>query len=382
MRAARLSASAAPDEAGAPRHVLMTADAVGGVLSYAVDLATGLASRGVRTTLAVLGPSLSEAQRRDLAGMTGVQLVETGLPLDWLAADADEVLVAASELASLAGQVDAELVHLNAPSLACAAYGRPVVSVLHSCVASWWAKLRGGALPQAFRWQARLTAWGLARSDAVLCPSAAFADTAERIYGLRPVAIHNGRAAPAISGCGVPAPFVFTAGRLWDEGKDVATLDSAARRIALPVLAAGPTEGPNGARIAPQAVGCLGTVDAARMRSLLSKRPIFVSTALYEPFGLAVLEAAQAGCALVLSDIPTFRELWGGAAVFVPERDAGALAAVLAGLGKDEARRSALGSAARARAARYGIEAMAGATLAVYSALHARSRLQCGGAAA
>ena len=40
-------------------------------------------------------------------------------------------------------------------------------------------------------------------------------------------------------------------------------------------------------------------------------------TALYEPFGLAVLEAAQAGCALVLSDIPTFRELWDGAALFV-----------------------------------------------------------------
>ena len=40
----------------------------------------------------------------------------------------------------------------------------------------------------------------------------------------------------------------------------------------------------------------------------------------FEPFGLAVLEAARAGCALVLSDIATFRELWDGAALFVARR--------------------------------------------------------------
>src|SRR3546814_15067984 len=53
---------------------------------------------------------------------------------------------------------------------------------------------------------------------------------------------------------------------------------------------------------------------------------IFVSPSLYEPFGLAVLEAAMSGCALLLSDIPTFRELWDGAAVFTPAGDSDALA--------------------------------------------------------
>lgn len=38
--------------------------------------------------------------------------------------------------------------------------------------------------------------------------------------------------------------------------------------------------------------------------------------------GLSVLEAAQAGCALVLGDIDSLRELWDGAATFVPERQA------------------------------------------------------------
>ena len=96
-------------------------------------------------------------------------------------------------------------------------------------------------------------------------------------------------------------------------------------------------------------------------------RPVFVSAALYEPFGLAVLEAAAAGCALVLSDIPTFRELWDGAALFVAPDEA-AIADAIAALVADPARRAALGEAARARAARYTPDA----TAAAMAALHAR----------
>ena len=38
----------------------------------------------------------------------------------------------------------------------------------------------------------------------------------------------------------------------------------------------------------------------------MSRAAIFFSPALYEPFGLGVLEAAARGCALVLADIPSF----------------------------------------------------------------------------
>ncbi len=53
------------------------------------------------------------------------------------------------------------------------------------------------------------------------------------------------------------------------------------------------------------------------MATAYAAATVFASMARYEPFGLAVLEAAQAGMRLVLSDIPTFRELWDGAAIFV-----------------------------------------------------------------
>jgi glycosyltransferase involved in cell wall biosynthesis len=52
-----------------------------------------------------------------------------------------------------------------------------------------------------------------------------------------------------------------------------------------------------------------------------SAASIYVAPALYEPFGLTVLEAALSGCALVLSDIPSFRENWSGAALLIPTND-------------------------------------------------------------
>ena len=101
---------------------------------------------------------------------------------------------------------------------------------------------------------------------------------------------------------------------------------------------------------------------------------IFVSTPLYEPFGLAVLEAAQAGCALVLSEIATLRELWDGAADFVPARNDGAVAEAVTCLLRDPERREALGAAARERSRRYSLDRSGEALLAWHREILARSR--------
>ena len=70
-----------------------------------------------------------------------------------------------------------------------------------------------------------------------------------------------------------------------------------------------------------KAEGFLSRDDCAKR---LAETTIFVHPAKYEPFGLSVLEAARSGCALVLSDIPTLRELWDGCALFAPPDDAAA----------------------------------------------------------
>jgi glycosyltransferase involved in cell wall biosynthesis len=54
----------------------------------------------------------------------------------------------------------------------------------------------------------------------------------------------------------------------------------------------------------------------------LARAAIYVSPARYDPFGLLPLQAALHGCALLLSDIPSYRELWDGAACFFRTNDA------------------------------------------------------------
>jgi glycosyltransferase involved in cell wall biosynthesis len=352
--------------------VLLTADAVGGVWQYALDLAHGLAERGVAVVLAVLGPAPSARQRADARAVPGLRLVETGLPLDWTAQTEGEVEEAALAIDALARELGVDLVHLHSAALARPGGGVPVVASCHSCVATWWRAVRTEPLPDTFVWRMQAMARGLQSADALVAPSAAFAQATADAYDLprAPAVVFNGRrfgAAPAR--IKAAEPFAFTAGRLWDEGKNLAVLDRAAARLPAPVFAAGPLAGPNGARQRLRHAVAIGRLHDDVLATWLAAAPVFVSTALYEPFGLAVLEAAQAGCALVLSDIPTFRELWDGAALFVDPRDEAAVAAAVADVLGSPDHRETLAAAARARAARYAAAAMTDGVLGVYRSL-------------
>ncbi len=369
----------------APLKLLMTADAVGGVWTYAIEQGGALAARGHRVTLAATGPAASEAQRAE-AGAAGLALLPDALPLDWLCDGPAEVLAGGERLATMAA--DHDLLLLNSPGLAARArFPVPVIAVAHGDVGTWWQAARAGvALDPSYGWLTNLIGEGLRTADRVVAPTAAHGEAVRAFYGLERVeAVHNGRTVlpdtvllrkqepiagatgrrpgEVESGNGLllsqeheieedaPTP-ALTVGRLWDAAKDLATLNAAAALTSVSVRAVGALTGPSGERADLPHLDTPGPLPHHRLAALLAKRPVFVSTATYEPFGLAVLEAAQAGCPLVLSDIPTFRELWDGAATFVPPRDAPAVArAIEAPL--------ASGDAARERAARYTVDAMA-----------------------
>jgi glycosyltransferase involved in cell wall biosynthesis len=357
-----------PPDGARNLHVLMTADAVGGVWQYAIDLAGNLRTHGVRTTVAVLGPAPS-ADQQIMAEAAGAEIIATGLPLDWTASHQGEVKQAGRAIARLAAQVRPDLVHLNAPALA--AHGRfdvPVVAACHSCVATWWQAVKGGPLPEDFVWRRELVRQGYAYANRLLAPTLAFAQATAEAYDLAqpPTVVRNGRRALKETTSAGSGLFAFTAGRLWDEGKNFAAIDRMAMRLSVPVLAAGPVQGPNGARVEARHAKPLGRLSDEDIARHLGERPIFVSTALYEPFGLAVLEAAQAGCGLVLSDIPTFRELWEGAALFVNPSDEEGIAEAVEGLVQDHDARAVLGRAARKRAEVYTVEAMSEGVLKSY----------------
>jgi hypothetical protein len=58
-------------------------------------------------------------------------------------------------------------------------------------------------------------------------------------------------------------------------------------------------------------VRCLGPLEASELAGWMHRAAIYALPARYEPFGLSALEAAQAGCALVLGDLSSLREVWG-----------------------------------------------------------------------
>jgi glycogen(starch) synthase len=372
-----------PGHAGQPR-VLLTTDAVGGVWTYTLDVARGFAAKGAIIDLAVLGPVPDDTQRNAAKTIPGLALIETHEPLEWCMPGPAALANCAERLAALAAECGATSVHLHSPSLlGDANWPAPVLVAIHSCVATWWRAVRGNvggapvmALPESLGWQAEATRRGLNRAAAVVAPSQAFAASICDIYDVqRPViVVPNGSSswvsppAPARSGA-------LAAGRLWDEGKNIAAVDRAAARLVaesagIPVIAAGALSGPNGARITLHHAQPAGQLNAAQLSRLMARMTAFIAPAFYEPFGLAILEAARAGMALVLGDIPTLRELWNGAAIFVAPADDAALAATITRLHAVPELAATMGARARRRAARYDIETTISALWDVHARLN------------
>ena len=361
-------------------RVLLVTDAVGGVWVYSLELARALRPLGIDAVLAVTGPAAS-ADRREAAA--DLRLIDTGLPLEWLDTSEAEIARAGEALARIAASEGADVVQTSSAALlAGGSFDCATIAVQHSCVATWWDAVKGDALPADFEWRREIVARGLRRADVIVAPSRAFAEETRRAYALeRPVlAVHNGRTERDVRAL-PQGDFAFTAGRLWDEGKNAATLDEAAALIGVPFQAAGATHGPNGASFEPEHLVALGELGEERIAGVLAARPVFASAALYEPFGLSALEAAQAGCALVLSDIPTHRELWEGAALFIDARDAAGFADAIGRLFDDTDQRHRLGERARAHAKRYSPERTARAMADIYAqALQRQPQLIAGAA--
>lgn len=359
---------------GTPRRILLSADAVGGVWQYSLELAQGFGRRGIAVTLAVLGPPPARDLAARAEAIENLSLVELNAPLDWTATAPDAVERSAESLAVLAAREGAELIHLHSPALAGAArWPAPVVVTAHSCLGTWWRTLRSEPMPPDFAWRVEQTAAGLRAADAVIAPSRSFASALAETYGndIPIVPIPNGRT-PAHPAAVRREALIFTAGRLWDEGKNLIALDRAAALHDLRIFAAGGDTGPHGGTITLPHLARLGRLSDAAIMGWHHRASVYASVAVYEPFGLSVLEAAQAGCALVLSDIPTFRELWDGAAYFVPPDDAEAIGWALRDVLAEPYRMAARGADARARADRYGSDRMVTKTLDAYGAVLAR----------
>src|SRR5690606_667441 len=159
---------------------------------------------------------------------------------------------------------------------------------------------------------------------------------------------------------------VLGAGRLWDEAKNLSALDDAAAELPWPVEVAGEVNNPHGQQVEARHVELLGALAPAELRWRMARTSIFAHPARYEPFGLAPLEAALSGCALVLGDINSLREVWGDAATFVAPEDSEGLASAINQLIEDPERRATMAARAQNRARRYSVARMIAAYHDIY----------------
>lgn len=354
-----------------PRRVLMTADTVGGVWTYALELCRGLSRRGVEVVLATMGAPLRENQRAEADRIQRLTVVESHYALEWMDHPWADVAAAGQWLLALEEAFQPDVIHLNGYAHGALRWQAPVVVVGHSCVLSWWKAVKGLEAPDSWDAYRRIVTEGIQKADQVIAPTSWMLHELERYYGPLgdPRVISNARTLPAARLAKAKKPVVLSVGRLWDEAKNASTLAAAAKGLRWPVLLAGDAKGPTGKIVEFPNVRLLGYCAAAEVLELYRGASIFALPARYEPFGLSPLEAAQFGCALVLGDIPSLREVWGKAAVYVAPNDPLALRAALTRLIEHPAELERYRMAARLRARRYSVEGMIESYLNAYAAV-------------
>jgi glycosyltransferase involved in cell wall biosynthesis len=249
-------------------------------------------------------------------------------------------------------------------------FGAPIVQTVHSCVTSWWSAVKQEPLPPLWSYYRQHVTASLQGSDYLTVPShSALRDTARHYHVdmARSAVIYNGLN-QSIFTPAAKEPLILSAGRLWDEAKNISLLAALASELEWPVVLAG-----SGAVSGAESCRLLGELGRAELRNWQAKASIYASPAKYEPFGLSVLEAALSGCALVLSDIPSFREIWGDSAIFIHPDDSAGLLTALRRLIRDESYREAMAHRASHRARRYSLARMTEGYLSLYSRVRHRS---------
>ncbi len=349
-------------------RILLSTDTVGGVWDHSLTLAAALIERGHRVMLAVIG----RADRlRDRSLPAGVELRCRDFPLEWMPGAGGSTEPAARWLAELAREWRADVAHLNQMAYSARDTGIPTVVVAHSDVLSWFSEVRGERPgPEWDGYTARVRE-GLLGADVVAAPSRYQAGLLERHFGRRvDRVVHNGTHVPAPAAPPTRERVVISAGRAWDQAKGMALLDRALVLLGEDAPAAhvfGSLSQPGGTSFHASRLRCEGNVPPERLGEWMERAAVYVGASLYEPFGLAPLEAALHGCPLVLSDIGSFRELWDGCAIFFRCGSADALADTLRDALADPELTTSLAEAARERArTHYSVNAMTEGYLALY----------------
>jgi glycosyltransferase involved in cell wall biosynthesis len=304
-------------------RILLTTDTIGGVWTFTKELTTELLKGGHAVALVSFGRQPSHEQQtwcaaQNLAHGSSFQYTASNAPLEWMQDNEFVYKQGAGVVSHVARQFQPDILHSNQFCFGAMSLNIPKIVTAHSDVLSWGHACRSRGL-ESSRWLTQyrtLVSNGLSSCDLITAPTRWMAGALARHYqDLRPMyVISNGRSV-------TPPPShlrtvqAVTVGRLWDEAKNIGMLRSVNSPI--PVYVAG--ERQHGNSLAPRQMGhsiLLGPLSESALLSLFARSSIYITTSIYEPFGLAPLEAALCGCAVVANDIPSLREVWGDDALY------------------------------------------------------------------
>ena len=348
-------------------HVLVTADslsgsALSGSWTYTRELVTGLVTRGVRVTLVSFGEIPLPDQTAWMDHLHGLDYRPTAFHLEWMQEAEEDLPESSAFLAALVRELRPDVLHLNQFCYGNLPVDVPRIVMAHGDLVTWnYAVHNHAPRPErSLTWYRDTVQRGLGGADAVVAPSAWMLDRISACYGRprRGEVIYPGRNPIFFNPYVSKDDCVLAVGRLVDASKQVFLLTQQPHSV--PVCIVGAEHTVPQPRIPIRAdvklateqtsVAIRGPQTEAQLRALYSRASIYAATARYEPLGMPALEAAFSRCAIVANDIPSFREIWGDAALYFRTNDAASLAESISMLNADRSMRRAYAELAYTRA--------------------------------
>jgi glycosyltransferase involved in cell wall biosynthesis len=360
-------------------RILLTTDTIGGVWTFTKELTAELLQRGHAVALVSLGRQPSHEQQawcaaQNLAYGPSFQFTASNVPLEWMEKNEFVFTQGAGVLFHVANRFRPDLLHSNQFCFGAVSLDIPKLVTAHGDVLSWASACRPQGIEKS-RWLRQyqsLVMHGLHACDAVASPTRWMALELARHYNDLPPSyvIRNGRSLEPPESR-LRSLQAVTVGRLSDEAKNIEMLRDV--NAPLPIYVAG--ERQCGTSASPRQIGrsiLLGELPQSSLLTLLARSSIYIATPIYEPFGIAPLEAALCGCAVIANDIPSLREVWGDDALYFDGPRS--LSMLLHQLNRDERRLAEARQRSFARANELTAQRMADGYEALYTTLLANHR--------
>lgn len=349
--------------------IFMTTDTVGGVWNYSLDLCRALMPYNLEIHLLGLGAFPDENQQKEVKSIPNISFYPSNLKLEWM--DDPDIKKTNKKIEILCDIIQPDIFHFN--NFVSKNFKRniPRLTVFHSCVQTWWQAVKGGSAPEEWNGYKEHLEKSCNLSDVVVFPTDAIRKSAVQAHNITSdtQVIFNARELEPTCD-DKKEKIILCTGRIWDEAKNLMILCKLADKLPWPIYVAGDNSHPNTSeKIVLDNIRFLGKLTSEELRFWLERTEIYINPALYEPFGLAVLEAAKCHCALALSKLDTLQEVWEENALYFQPKDEDDMLKTLLQLIENDALRKEYQQRAKQHSEKYQLAAMGDAYFELYTSL-------------